>query len=120
MATDYSDVEPWIEDAARTILRYFREEGELEPEDIEQVISRRIPKPEDQPIRRGDVVQVTDGEFIGLTGVVVDQSRSLIVVEFRSFTHMWKSRITGIRVEPENLVRIGRAKFMPDGTPVED
>lgn len=63
------------------------------------------------PIRRGDVVQwfnIYSGKCS--VGVVTAITETCSV----NFDRTQRA------VEPEDLTRIGRAKYMPDGTPVED
>ena len=75
-----------------------------------RVIILRDRKPEDQPIRRGDVVQWLhqyNGATIAHTGTVTSDFNGYICVGYSPVDKELK------------LVRIGRARYYPDGTPVE-
>lgn len=113
MATEETYMQQAIE-----ITKAFGYEGSVEPWTrlIAEQIKLRESKPEDQPIRRGDVMQVTakDAHPNLLGAVFVAVGTSGFGVSGLTV------RIGSVAVPADMLTRIGRAKFMPDGTPVED
>jgi len=114
--------EQWINNAAFDIAYEFDHPGGVVQQEIAEIIARHTPKPEDQPIRRGDVVQFVANcrpKSVGLTFIVEH------VVEVDRESHF--SGYTGDPADrsmhtgtSDSLARIGRAKFYPDGSKVED
>ncbi len=85
---------------------------------LADIIATHAPKPEDQPIRRGDVVQLVANchpKAVGRIWIV-----QYVTTEQGVTTYGGNSGEDYLFAESADLVRIGRAKFMPDGTPVED
>ncbi len=76
--------------------------------------SEEAPKPEDQPIRHGDIIQVLEGECLGMIGIATGDPTPQSRITFKHFdiTIGW-----GIR--EAKVAKIGRATIMPDGSPVE-
>lgn len=67
------------------------------------------------PIRRGDVVQVIEGEYCGTIMLAVGDPDPMSRVWLKVFD-------LGIflRIESLDVIRIGRAAYYPDGTKVEE
>ena len=106
-------VEEWIDrvaGTAATMLLGKTSSWSNVREAIALALARHTPKPEDQPIRRGDVVQFKPphprcGGFDVIEAT--DESGACEVWGYGT-------------VHRDDIARIGRAKFMPDGTKVED
>lgn len=93
----------------------------LEPTDqlidgVCRLIAAHAPKPEDQPIRRGDVVQCVRNGDDPRYGPIVGETRVVTRVSKDGWLHF----DTSFFHDPSRFTRIGRARFMPDGTLVED
>lgn len=69
------------------------------------VIAKHAPKSEPQPIRRGDVVQSIHFGHLYIVQSVGDDLLAMTC---------------GNYVSRDNVTRIGRARYYPDGTPVEN
>lgn len=80
---------------------------------IADIIARHAPKPEAQPIRRGDVVQVDPALWGGRV-----RPRLWIVLDIDE--HGYAKTGFSPDVPLSRCVRIGRAAYYPDGTKVED
>ena len=85
---------------------------------IKAVLARHAPKPEDQPIRRGDVVQWTGNCHPKMVGVYYIVKH--VTVEKGENFYGGDYGENSLFSTAEGLIRIGRAKFYPDGSKGED
>ena len=106
-------VEDWIEmaaDTASTVLLGKNPTLGNVRNAIRLGVARHAPKPEDQPIRRGDVVQV-----------ILTKSCRVVVCDAPADGQPGEFRLSnGQLYSPKDVARIGRARYYPDGTTVED
>lgn len=119
---------------AIAITKALGHDGPVEPwtrilaECLARDAASHAPKPEDQPIRRGDVVQVTQyaSEYFLECGIVtevdrwpsLDQGCQLVTFQYLVLRDGRRSIETAY-TPALNLIRIGRARYYPDGTPVD-
>lgn len=110
--------EPWMVACGKEIA--FGRDLDLDDDEYAvlaaSAIAAHTPKPEDQPIRRGDVVQCVRNGDDPRYGPIVGETRVVTRVSKDGWLHF----DTSFFHDPSRFTRIGRAKYMPDGTPVED
>lgn len=94
----------------------------FQPSVLADVIAKHAPKPEPQPIRRGDVVQLVANcrpKSIGLT-YIVEHIEIVEGIPYYAGSFGDERDRSEMSAIAEALARIGRARYYPDGTPVED
>ena len=112
-----SETQSWIRKAACEIGCHAEIPYGCEDE-FTRIIARHAPKPEDQPIRRGDVVQWTGNCHPKMVGVYYIVKH--VTVEKGETYYGGGYGENYLFSTAEGLIRIGRAKFYPDGSKVED